>query len=455
LLLALTDPMHAEPFRLPGGKPTFCNRLHYELASSVPPANAGTLLMPNSGFAIVRRDPRCFMLVTQYVGSAQTSVYELISPENGNVLSSKSGGYFANVANYVGGQQTHGANYVAWVFSDGGTRFWFQNESASTSSVVITGLTASTGYTLTIDFFFAGVNTVITINATSDVTGSATFQLPASNLVGYALFKVAVTATGAAVADVNSLTLNDNSTTKVRHLALPFFWTTINDIDCVRINSASLMNSDRTAENYSQGDNVAFQAAGADAWDKMLGASGPANQNLDPYSTCANFNDKFEGPYKKGRYIPLKSTGDPRERQMLDMATDSDIWEITPINVTEQLDYLYVGFNVGVLGSGVPAPMSKWIAACHVEGEAESQWRETRIPNCHPDIVKEAEWAFSQVKCDFENPSHLSRIWAWVKANAPHILDAVGLASNVLPPQARIPIQTGTGVTRAIMNMLP
>jgi len=410
------------------------------------------LLAPNSGFAVLRRDPRCCLIYSHYAGPGQGSTYEIERTGAGNQLSQGGAGYLVGtVANFIAGAKTHGDWLVPWIFDDGVPRFWFQNEAASPSVVVVVANPLSTSMTLNISFFFGGVFTSINITATSDGSGSTNFTLPATNLVGYAAFRIGTAAAPTTYLTAQSVTMQDFSQYKVSHLALPQFWTNLADIDSIRINAASLMLSDRTAENYSQGDAIAYQASGGDCWEKMLGNTGPTSTSMDPYTTVTAFQDMYEGKYKKGRYIPLKPTDDPREMQLLGLTDAALPDEIAPIDFTNQKNFLYVAFNVGVLGSGVPSPTGKFTAYFGIEGESESQWRETRVPECHPDVMKEAKWCFAQVKCDFENPLHLKAIWDWVKKNAPHVLDAVDMISPILPPQIRAPVMAASGAGRAAL----
>jgi len=459
-LAALIDPCNAPPQRLPGGRPTFVNRLHHIEASLVAPASAPGLLTPNSGFGVVRRDPRCALIYSKYESAmAKTSIYELKNELGGTVdLKINDDGFVEpTVAGHVGGIDTHGDFVLPWVFEDGTPRLWFQNEplppATATSSVTATVHTPSITYSCDTSFLLNGVYTVVTVTALANGAGRCVFQLPAAPYVGFAAFRFY--ASPGAYERVDDVTLNDNSSMKVRFLALPQFWTNVQDIDALRVNAASIMFSDRTAENYSQGDIVAYQASGGDPFEKMLGANDATSSGMDPYSTVADFQDMFEGAYKKGRYIPLKPTENPRELEMINLADAGAPWEIPPIEFADQENYLFIGFNVGTLGAGVPSPIGKWTAYYGIEGECESQWRETAIPRYHPDVLKEAKWCFSQVKCNFENPSHLAKVWAWVKANAPHVLNAIDMIAPVLPPQFRAPAQVATTVGRTALALMP
>ena len=461
-LAALIDPANAEPFRLPGGgRPTFVNKLHYIQASAVVPASASALLAPNCGFAVVRRDPRCALIYSFYKAApGQSSTYQLMKADGSTTLPQGPGGYLlCTIAKYVVGSgfATHGDYLVPWVFEDGIPRVWFQSETANNSSVGMSGLAATTSYILTISGQLNGVETSVGITATSDGSGNVAFST-ISQFVGYAKFRVAASATPNNFLSPTSVTFTDNSTTKVAHLALPQFWTNFQDIDSVRINAASLMYSDRTADQYSQGDIVAYQASGGDTWEKFIGVGTTGSssaQGLDTYTSVTAYQDMYEGKYKKGRFIPLKPSDDPRELELLNISEAGNAYEIPPIDFARQRNFLYIGFNVGTLGSGVPSPIGKFTAWYGIEGESESQWRETRIPTVHPDVLKEAKWIFAQAKCDFENPSHLKAIWDWVKKNAPHILDVVDMVGPMLPPNISVPLRAGSTAARVGMALLP
>lgn len=457
-LRALIDPDNAEPIRLPGGKPTFVVKLRQVLPASIVPTAANAAgqadqLKPNSGFSVKLRDPRCSQICYQYDATG-ASTYNLIAGD-GTVAGAQlqvEGWLNYTVAQLTAGIDRHGDYYLPWIFADGLPRFWFGTETSNASTVLMTGLTASTGYTLKISVLLNGVVVQKTFTATSDAGGIATFTIN-STMNGFCAFGVYVTATG--VFARPSLTqLRDNSKGMTRFLAAPQFWQNFVDIDSIRTNAASLMYSDRTASQFSQGDICSYQASGGDPFEKLLGCQGPLDYSaLDPYGTVPSFQNGFKGPYKKGKYIPLKLIDDPREHQLINISDSSQPWDLPPIVFANQTDYLFIGFNFGLSQAGAPTPMGEWTAVEGDEGECDSQWRETKIPHLHPDVLKEVRFAFSQQKCDFENPSHLSRIWSWVKQNAPHILDVIGKAvGNAGPYGAAASAGLGgvSGVLRAL-----
>lgn len=458
VLTAMIDPDNAPPTRLPGGgKPTFVVRLRRVLPASVVPAAAtgANQLTPNSGFCVKRRDPRCAQIISQY-NAAGASVYQLLSNSGGSVIGTDSkGNLLPACAGYVSGHDRHEEFYLPWIFADELPRLWFQNEAANPSSLTVTGLTAATSYTVTVSFLLAGIYLSVTVAAITDGFGVGTFTLAATDYAGFAVFRLALTATPTTYITAPSMAMNDNSRGMVRFLAAPQFWQEIAAVDAIRTNFASLMYSDRTAKNFSQGDICSYQASGGDSFEKMLGATGPAAfTGLDPYGSVPSFNDGFKGPYNKGKYIPLKFRGDPREEQMQNIADSTEAWEIEPIKFSDQMDYLYIGFNFGPSTVGAPVPMGEWTGVEGDEGETESQWKETKVPSTHPDVFKEAKWCFSQVKADFENPSHLSKIWSWVKANAPHILEGVARAVGQAGPYGAA-ASAGLGGAAQVLRMIP
>lgn len=440
VLAALIDPDNAPPMRLPGGgKPTFVVKLRATLAASIVPASEDVAtksiqLTPNSGFAVKRRDPRCSLIVYRF-NATGASVYQALSDSGTTVTGLDSNGYrIIGAMAYSSGFERHGDFYLPWVFADQRTRVWFQSESARPSTVTMSGLTAATSYTLTLHAVLNGVALSLILVAISDGAGIVVFTVT-GELAGYCAFRLAATAAIGVYLGSSTMSLEDNSQGMVQHLAAPQFWQEITSVDSIRTNAASLMYSDRTASQFSQGDICSYQASGGDVWEKMLAPSGPAGfLSCDPYGQVPSFNNGYKGPYKKGKYIPLKFVDDPREQQMRNISDSSEPYEIAPIVQEESTDYLFIGFNFGLSQAGAPTPMGEWTAVEGDEGETESQWKETRVPDMHPDVLKEAKYCFSQVKCDFENPSHLSKIWSWVKANAPHILETVGRAVGQAGP---------------------
>lgn len=427
LLEALVDPLNAEPYRLPGGRATFINRLKQIKSFITVPAaayNAGvTELTPNSGFAVKRRDLRCSLIMSEYNGSANT-VYTLIGTDGNTFCPNDRRGYKAfSIAQHTFGFAKHGENFVPWIFADGSSRMFLVSEVLNPAVIAVAALTPLTNYTLKVEFLLGNDYQTLTAAVASDAAGIASFTLPAQNIMGYAAFQLLLTA-GLAPQTVGSFTVSDRALFCVRHLAAPGFWQNITDVDAVRVNAASLMYSDRTASSWSQGDICSYQGSGGEPWERCLGNPVPNTFNgVDPYGYVPSFNKGYKGAYKKGKFIPLKLTDDPREQQYVNLMDAQAPWELPPIVYTDQLDFLFIGFNFGASGATASIPMGEWTSVDGMEGESESQWRQVKNPKTHPDVLKEARYVFSQVECDFENVSHVKAIWDWISANMPHLLE--------------------------------
>lgn len=446
---ALIDPDNFRPFRLPdGGRKTFVNSLR-DVEALADNGTDSSTLVPSSGFGVLRRDPRCALIVSK--GARSTSQYQVIFPNGSNVLVNGVGaGAPIPIQSFkwvAGTDKRHGDFMCPWQFNDGRQRGWLQSPVANPARVIITGLSASTAYTLTCNGLVGKQVTVDGITATSSPGGVATFLFSSLGVSrqGYYAFSLS-----ASIPAGGTVTIEDNSPTGVCHLAAPGFWDTIGDIDSIRVNSMSLMLSDRTNMLNTQGDVVAYQSSGGVTWDELIGMQ-TAGANLDPYSAITSYTKLcYKGEYKKGRYLPAKSSADARETVFIELGDSSNPWDIPPIIVADQLNFLYIGFNSHLAGAS--SLIGEWTAVMHVEGESESQWRDSQAPRMHPDSLKEAKHLLSDKEYDFENPSHLSKIWGFIKDIGKAILPAAQMMIPALPPQFQAPAYLGSQFAGALFN---
>jgi len=447
LLAAMLDPDHNIPFRLPGGAPTFVNKLRRKLMIQQPPA--GAAMQVNAGFAIVRRDPRLASIHYEYKGTGQSSVYQLRSQVQGNydkVTFTAANTYldFA-LSLYVSGWERHDDFLVPVVYKDGIKRFWAQNEAAAVSNITMAGLAASTSYTLTLNWLCNGQIIKDSITSTSDASGNITFLFPASERLGYLGLAFSGSANNVQVV------FADNSKNAYCHLALPELRNSGIDIENLRINSASVMLSDRSSEYVSQGSACSVQIGGGEDWTSILNLQPQGNASVDPYQITSKSQKPFTAPYKEGRYLPLKPIDDPRENQMVEMFDEGVLESVAPIKSEDMLDFVYIGYNIGTAVSGA-APAGEYTFCWGVEGISESQWRDNETPRTHPDAYKEAKYAYSQVKVDLGNPNHLKKIWEAIKTIAPKLFGAVEMAAPLLPPQYAAPVMAASGIGRYLLS---
>jgi len=446
VLAAMIDPDDSDAFRLPGGAPTFVNKLRRKVQVQSPPA--GAPMQVNAGFAVIRRDPRLASVHYEYKGTGQSSTYALRSQSNPATLRGAASAFIpVALAENTAGYDRHDSKMIPVVYRDGLARIWFQHEQANASQIVFGGLTISTAYSGVISWVLNGINLTDNINFTTDASGNATLTLGAFDRMGY----VAISLNAAIAAATISLV--DNSKNIFRHLPLPELFSSALDVDNMRVNAASAMLSDRSSILITQGNCLSYQAGGGEDWSSLLELNPNTNLSIDPYGLAARSQKPFTAPYKEGRYIPLKPVDNPFESVMLEMFDGGVPASVSPIVMSQQTDYLYVAFNVGSVDGG-GSNAAEYTMVWDVEGETDSQWFENEIPHIHPDVIKEARYIFSQQICNFGNPGHLSKIWGWVKRNAPKVLNAIEGASAFLPPQYAAPVAMGARVGRGALGFI-
>lgn len=444
ILAALIDPDHSAPFRLPGGAPTFVNRLRRKITIQQPPPLARMQL--NAGFAVVRRDPRLASIHYEYKASGQLSTYALRGQQasGGTINAVANAPINPAIAELTSGWDRHDNIMVPVVYRDGRSRVWFQSESSNPSQISMTGLVASTAYTLTVNWVSNGVSQDDSYNFTTDVAGAFTVTLAAVDRLGYVSLVLNQSRSNI------TITMIDNSKEAFCHKPVPGLLQSAADVDNMRVNAASLMLSDRSSAFVSQGKCLSYQAGGGEDWTSLLSLPPTGNLSIDPYSIAAKSQKPFTAAYKEGRYIPLKPVNNPQEEVMLEMFDDGDPESISPINMSLATDYLFVAYNIGGAVDNA-APAGEYTMVWHVEGETESQWKNNEIPTTHPDSYKDAKYVFSQQVCDFCNVDHLKKIWGWVKQYAPKLLGLAEMATPFLPPQVRAPATVATQMGRYLL----
>jgi len=449
---ALVDPGEYEPFRLPdGGAKTFVDKLRYKFELNGNGADV-SLLTAGSGFGVLRRDPRCGLILNQYQSTAPETQYIFQSRQtNGTAYPAVPAGARLGIAamTYLSGFAKHGPAFVPWRFADGFDRVFVQSEAAvgqaALSSFTVTGLTPSTSYTLNLYVTFAGQNSVVPITATSSSGGVGLFNIPAGTM-GYASLGFG-TALGAGC----TITYSDNSLNSICHLAVPDLFAVLNAIDSLRVNSASLMLTDTTNVLTSQGKCASYQASGADTWESQIGFNATTfGGGLDVYTSLVSKNkNAFSGPFlKKGRYMPLKSTADPRDANLVPLGDEANASDIPYIDATQQLPMVIIAYNTGI----TTALNGEWTAWYHVEGESESEWFDTRAPLMHPAVLVEARHLLSPLDYDFENRTHIAKIWDWIKGAAQKVIPVASQFLPLLPPQYQAPAAAGLGLANYLTS---
>jgi len=404
----------------------------------------------NAGFAVIRRDPRLASIHFEYKGTGQSSTYNLRSQANPPVLKAVAGAVIpVAIADNTAGYDRHDSKMIPVVYRDGAARVWFQHEQANPSQIVMTGLAASATYSFNLNWVLNGVSLSDTLAVTADGSGNGTITLGAFDRMGY----ITLSLNAGTTLTTLTVALVDNSKNIFRHLPLPELFSSALDVDNMRVNAASAMLSDRSSILITQGNALSYQAGGGEDWSSLLELNPNTNLSIDPYGLAARSQKPFTAPYKEGRYIPLKPVDNPYEQVMLEMFDGGVPASVSPINMSQQTDYLYVAFNVGSVDGG-GSNAAEYTMVWDVEGETDSQWFENEIPHIHPDVIKEARYIFSQQICNFGNPGHLSKIWGWVKRNAPKVLNAIEGASAFLPPQYAAPVAMGARVGRGALGFI-
>jgi hypothetical protein len=236
------------------------------------------------------------------------------------------------------------------------------------------------------------------------------------------------------------------------HKMLPKLEDQLGDIDAIRVNSLSMLYSDRTAELNSQGSVVTFQVSGADDWAQHAGLGQTVGNSVNNYGTVAEYNTAKNGPYKKGRYNFCKLSG-IEDLRMIDIGEGTGSNRYMPpiqyMDDEDDRDYIIMLFDA----SNATSLNGQWTFCWHIESETESQWRDVESPVMHPDVFKDAQWVSAQADQDYENPSHLKKVWDFVKKGAGFLSTVGGAVAPFLPPQFKAPVMIGSAIGGAISQM--
>lgn len=406
------------------------------------------LLTPYSGFGVARRDPRCALIVSR--GATPSSNYQLLSPAGTTTFPATPANtpIRFGISKWLAGYKRHGDYACPWVFEDGLPRFWLQSVPtlaapvAGPAQIQLTGALPSSAYGMYVDMQLGKQRVAFSVNATTDASGTAVFTFPA-NRQGYCSISFT-----AALGPNFTLTTFDQSSHAVCHLAAPNFWDNVADVDSIRVNSLALMYSDRTSEFTTQGDIVAYQVSGGIGWDELLALQPSTTGSNDPYSAIVSQTKLcYKGKYKNGRYLPIKSSGDARETSFIELGDATAPWDIPPISFNEQLNFIIIAYNANLTTGRL---IGEWSMMMHVEGESESQWRDSQKPTMHPDVLKEARHLVSGLELDLENPKHIAFIWGILKKVTQTVLPYASAATAALPPQ----YQSGARIALGVANYL-
>jgi len=463
LLGSIIDPFNSEPVRYPitSGRETAINKIFtVEAAGAASDSGSGATqpLVPNCGFAVVRRDPRCATIKYDASNSARTSTYAAIFE---NSTSGLSGSFPGN--NLAGqrvtpvkmiwtgvGFQRHGPEQYMWIDPDGVVRFWIDVEVSGTSTSIarFLGLAPTNSYVLSATVYRGGVVTEFITTQNASGSGEYFVTLPVG-YPGYWAFQFK-TAIGIAQTTV-TFDVITNCPWSARHLALSQFSSQIQDLDRIRINSASVLYSDRTSAFITQGNIVTFQGT-SEAWTNHVGFNtGAVGLGINNYSVVSGYNNAKKGPYKNGRYNFLKPTGE-QDFEMLDLGDASGQYKYPPpISFEDEGDYLVVMFDASTIASG-NAISGEWTFCYHVETETESQWRETKPPTINPVVMLDVFWVLAGASQDYENPKHLAQIWNWVRQNAGQLASVASSVIPLLPPQFQAPAAMAVGLGHQLLK---
>jgi len=449
VVAAIADPDNHPAVRFPGSRKTFVNKIRSVSAFTGSAAAQG--LQANSGFVIAFRDVRCAKIVSEFRPAGQLSVYNLVpatASVNGAALAFVAvAGAYLSIAHtdYVSGWARHGTSFIPWIFKDGYTRIFVQSETGNQAALQAGGLTPVTSYTFNISWYFAGLYRQDAVTGTTDAGGNVSINLPAGRM-GYIAIQTVSALNGA------TFDIADQSANAMRHLMLTDLADNLADIETLRVNAVSAMWSDRTAEQFAQGECVSYQASGSEEWAEFIQATPTtdASAALDPYSKVATFNDMHKGAFKKGRYLPLKPSEDPRERNYVQLGATEQ--SIAPIRYDQVTDYVYLGWNAGVLASGSGTTIGEVTVVHAVEGVSESQWRSTDVCRIPKRVFDDAVYVMAQVDADFENINHLSKLWNFFKRALPIAVNVADQIAPMLPLPLSGPV---SAISRGARQFLP
>jgi hypothetical protein len=222
-----------------------------------------------------------------------------------------------------------------------------------------------------------------------------------------------------------------------RHRALPDLLDKAADMDALRITALSLMYSDRSASLYTQGSITTYQSDGSTDWSQHAGLDLDAPSNaINNYETVANYNDSADGDYAHGRYNFVKPNG-YHDFEMVDLGDLVDGTRVMPpVDWNNVKDYVVMLSDSG----NQTSLYGEWSFHWHVEGETESQWRNTCPPHIHPRVFDDAFFIAAQASQNYQNKNHLKEIWNFVRKSAGTLSSLAPILATALPPQFAAPV---------------
>lgn len=454
-LAAQIDPFNADPVRFSEntGRPTAVNKLfRVDSAGSSSVSTNGTVLAPNCGFAAVYRDPR-LASVRYEVRSSASRTYSAYFASAGalgpNTRGPTSGEYLRPVEFRftAGSWQAHGSRVPMLQDIEGVDRVWVDVEpsGSSTTQFLFAGLTPSSTVNIIVERELRGVITQTAVALGTTGVGTASWTVPVGQSGRYAIFFGTDQSGNTNV----QWQITTNCPHAFCHRMLPELENQIADIDGMRINSASILYSDRSAELYSQGSIVTCQISGDEDWAEHAGLEQTVGGSVNNYSVVAAYNIAKKGKYKAGRYNFLKLSG-IKDLDMLDICEgDGSTKYFAPVPYMQMKDYIVVLYDAG----NAATLTGEWTICWHTEIETESQWREVKVPSLHPDVFTDVQFTVGQASQDYENPKHLKAIWNFVKKAAGVLSTVGGAVGPALPPQFAVPTMIGAAGLGAISNL--
>jgi len=453
VLAAQLDPYNSDPVRLSEntGRPTAANRLfRVESAGSSGVSTSGTVLSPNCGFAAIFRDPR-LASVRYEVRSSAARTYRAQFVTNGSLgftgVGPSPSQYLRPVGFlFTGGSwRAHGDRVAMLQDVEGVDRVWVDVEPAGSSTTIFTftGLSPSSTINVTMERELRGIITETAVALSSNASGTATWTVPVGRSGRYAV---------SFFTNQNTALIGWQIDTSCPHAfchrMLPELENQAADIDGLRINSASIMYSDRTAELYAQGNIVTCQISGDEDWAQHVGLEQAVGNAVNNYSVVAGYNIAKKGAYKNGRYNFLKLSG-IKDIEMLDICSgDGANRYFEPVPYMKMFDYLVVLYDAG----NATSLIGEWNLCWHTEIETESQWRDVRVPQLHPDVFKDVLFVVGQASQDYENPKHLKAVWNFVK-KAAGVLSTVGMAAAPMTGKFAPAVALGAAGLGALSNL--
>lgn len=447
---AITDPFHCPPVRLPlaAGRPTAANRLFaIEKAGSTPIGTSELPLAANVGFSVVYRTPNRGYIKYEVKGAGAASQY-VLKFDNGGTLSSSApgpapGGYIKPAcADLYSGWDRHGTRSCLYTGADGIPRVYLDVEcGTSTTQFIIGGLAPSANTTVNLSRLWKGNVTITTqLTVSADGSGIGTLNIPAQRPGYYAI---------QAVTDLSGRSLALQYITSCpysfRHRPISGLDNILAVAGSARVTAASQMVSDRTAPIYAQGSVVEYQAAGDEDWADLAGLANVVATDSNGYDELADINLARNGDYHRGRYNFLKYNG-IQDAVMSEIAvgTGTDRYP-APVDLTADLDFLVMLYDA----TNATQLNGQWTFCWHLEFETKSQLYPVAPSDIHPSVMDDVTFAMGYVDQDYENESHLKKLWNAIKTGARFVGRVAPMIGAAYPPA-----MPAAGIASGIANLL-